>query len=83
MNRIEKFEGSVPTEEFILGLLHASKTNHLGEIWEHFVVCPDCLFKEQCQAMTDIFEEMVPPINPPCRDVINLLLGEISIKDLK
>jgi hypothetical protein len=83
MNRLEKFVGSISTDDFILGLLHASKTNHLGEVWEKFVACPNCMFKEQCNAMTDVFEDMEPPLNPPCRDVINLLLGEISIGDIK
>ena len=83
MNRIKKFEGSIPTEEFILGLLHASKTNKLGEIWEKCVACPECFFKKQCQEMTEIFDEMVPPVNPPCRDVVSLLLGEISVGELK
>ena len=83
MNRIKKFEGSVSNEEFILGLLSASKTNHLGEVWEKFVACPECSFKNQCQAMGEVFEDMEPALNPPCRDVVNLLLGEISVGDLK
>lgn len=83
MDKIKKFEGSVSQDDFILGLLSASKTNHLGEIWEKCVACPECKFAEQCDVISRTLEAQEPAKNPTCRDIINVLLGEIKVEETR
>lgn len=80
---IKKFEGSRTLDEFINGLLLAGKSNTLGEVWEKCINCTNCLFAESCQLLCSALEEQDPTKNPTCRDVVNILLGEIKAEDLK
>jgi hypothetical protein len=78
---LKKFEGSVSRHEFIQGLIMArTETTTPGHIWEKNVYCPNCLFAKQCSNITSA---LVPKKNPKCRDIINLLLGEIKVEDIK
>jgi hypothetical protein len=83
MDTINKLVGSISIEDFMRGLLQATKTNHLGETWEKCVTCDKCLFEKQCQTICSTLEEQDTSKNPTCRDVINLLLGEIKVEDVK
>ena len=74
--------GSISIEDFMRGLLQANKTNRLGETWEKCVTCDKCIFESQCQAICSELEDMDHSKNPTCRDVINLLLGEIKLEDI-
>lgn len=83
MENIKKFEGSVSQDDLILNMVSVSKTNTLGEIWEKCVTCNHCDFQEQCATICTALEEQSPSKNPTCRDVINTLLGELKIEDVK
>ena len=76
---IKKFENSVSTDDFIKGLLLASKNNSLGEMWEKCVTCPNCLFAKQCGHICEQMEARGK--NPTCGQVIDILLGELSLDD--
>ena len=80
---IKKFEGSVSQQEFIQGLLLTKGDTTLGHIWEKVVNCTNCLFAKQCQNICGTLEEVDHTKNPTCRDVINILLGEIKVEDIK
>lgn len=73
---LKKFEGCVSEHEFIWGLMLSSRCeNTPGHYWESTVTCQHCLFAKSCA----LIREAVPldkKIN--CRDIINLLLGEIT-----
>lgn len=78
---LKKFEGSVSQHEFIQGLMLArSETNTPGHIWERNVNCTNCLFAKTCSIITGT---LYPKQQPRCRDIINLLLGEIKVEDIK
>lgn len=78
---IKQFEGSVSQHEFIQGLMLArTETSTPGHVWESSVRCTNCLFAKQCST---ICEAMTPDKRPNCRDIINLLLGEIKVEDIK
>ena len=76
---LKKFEGMISKHEFIQGLIMArAETTTPGHVWERNVYCPNCLFAKSCA----LIRESVPldkKIN--CRDIVNLLLGEIKAKD--
>lgn len=78
---LKKFEGSVSQHEFIQGLIMArTETTTPGHVWERSVYCTNCLFAKQCSIITGT---LYPGLRPNCRDIINLLLGEIKLEDLK
>ena len=78
--KLKKFEGSVTTQEFIHGLAQAkSRAETPGHLWEQTIDCNHCSFKEQCQT---ICEATWPAQKLNCRDVVNLLLGEVRLEDL-
>ena len=83
MDKIKKFEGSISQDDFVLGLLLARGVETSGDIWEKVVACNHCKFEKQCQVICSTLEEQDPSKNPTCRDVINLLLGEIKVEDIK
>lgn len=82
MDNIKKLEGSVSTEDFILGLVQESRTNTLGEIWEKCVNCCNCKFSKMCAEICSTLEDQEPTKNPTCREVVSLLLGEIKLEDI-
>ncbi len=79
MDEIKKLEGSVSVEDFVRGLLLASKDNSLGEMWEKCVSCPNCLFEKQCGELSEMMEARGQ--NPQCGQVIDILLGDLSPDD--
>ena len=81
MDEINKLVGSITDEDFLRGLLLVSADNTFGGVWEKCVTCKHCIFKKQCHIISDTMEEQDK--NPTCRDVINLLLGEIKVEDIK
>ncbi len=80
---MKNFIGSVSYEEFLRGLLLISDDNTLGGVWEKSVSCDRCAFEKQCHAICNTIENMDPAKNPTCRDVVNLLLGDIKAEDIK
>jgi hypothetical protein len=83
MDKITKLVGSINYEDFLRGLLQVSDDNTMGGVWEKCVTCNHCIFEKQCQVICSTMEDVYPSKNPTCRDVINLLLGDISIEDIK
>ena len=83
MDKVKKFVGSVSQDDFVRGLLLVSDDDTMGGVWEKRVTCNKCIFEKQCQTICSTMEEADPSKNPTCRDVINLLLGEIKVEDIK
>ena len=83
MEKIKKLEGSVSQDELVSSMMSVSKTNSLGEIWEKCVNCNRCDFSNKCATICSTLEEQTPSKNITCRDVINILLGEIKVEDIK
>lgn len=75
VKKLKKFEGIVSQHEFIQGLIMAAPaTATPGSVWERNVRCTNCLFAKSCAMIT---EELLPD-QATCRNIINLLLGEIK-----
>ena len=75
---IKKYEGSLSLTDFAEGLIgsrYGCKT--LGEVWENCVKCNVCEHQTKCQALVDEYP------NIRCRDVINVLLGDLKLEDVK
>ena len=81
MDKIKKLVGSVTQDDFVLGLLLARDVNSSGDIWEKVIDCNHCKFVKQCEELCSVLDDQGK--NPKCRDVINLLLGEIKVEDIK
>jgi hypothetical protein len=81
MDKIRKLEGSVSQDDFILGLLQARGVETLGDIWEKHIDCNHCKFAKQCKAIGDAFADQDK--NPACGQIVDLLLGDIKVEDIK
>lgn len=81
MDKIKKLVGSISQEDFVLGLLLARDVNTSGDIWEKVIDCNHCKFAKQCAELCAALEDQDK--NPKCSDVINLLLGETKVEDIK
>ena len=81
MDNVKKFEGSISQDDFVLGLLLARGVETSGDIWEKVIDCNHCKFAKQCAELCSTLEDFGK--NPMCKDVINLLLGEIKVEDIK
>lgn len=79
--KIKHLEGSVTPDVFVNELVRA-KNKELspepspGHLWEHEVACNHCGFSKQC---ADICEAFAPAKKLNCRDVVNILLGNLTI----
>jgi hypothetical protein len=83
MERLRKFEGSIDQNYFLQGLLLTKGDNTPGHIWEKCVNCTNCLVAKQCSIICGTLEEIDHTKNPKCRDIINILLGEMKVEDIK
>ncbi len=81
MDKIKKFEGSISQDDFVLGLLLARGVESSGDLWEKVMDCNHCKFVKQCKAVGDAFADQDK--NPSCGQIIDLLLGEIKVEDIK
>lgn len=81
MDKIKKLVGSVSQDAFVLGLLLARDVETSGDIWEKVIDCNHCKFAKQCAEVCSTLEDRGK--NLMCREVVNLLLGEISLEDIK
>jgi hypothetical protein len=77
--KIEDLAGKCDQNYFVQGLLLASKNNSLGEMWEKYVKCPNCLFTKQCGNLSELMEARGQ--NPSCGQVVDILLGDLSPDD--
>ena len=81
MDVIKKLEGSISQDNFVLGLLLARGVETSGDIWEKVIDdCNHCKFAKQCAELCATLKDHDK--NPTCREVINLLLGEIKVEDI-
>jgi hypothetical protein len=78
---MEKLLGSVSQDDFVLGLLLARGVETLGDVWEKCIDCNHCKFVKQCKAVGDAFADQDK--NPSCGQIIDLLLGELKVEDIK
>lgn len=81
MDTIKNFVGSITIEDFINGLLLARGVETLGDIWEKHIDCNHCKFAKQCKAIGDTFADQDK--NPACGQIVDLLLGDIKVEDIK
>ena len=81
MDKIKKLVGSVSQDDFVLGLLLARDVNTSGDIWEKVIDCNHCKFSKQCAEICSTLDDLGK--NPTCSDVINLLLGEITLGETR
>ena len=81
MDNINKFAGSVSTEDFINGLLGAAGVESLGDVWERLQDCNHCPFVKQCNAIGEYFDNQDK--NPSCGHIISFMLGELKEEDIK
>lgn len=75
---LKKYEGSLSLENFVEGLTgtrHGYKT--LGEVWEHCIKCNYCEHQTACHALGEEYPEI------KCSEVIDILLGDKKIEDIK
>ena len=78
---MNNFVGSVTTEDFIDGLLMALKVDTLGDIWEKNADCNHCRFAKQCKIVGEHFDDQDKNIT--CGQIVDLLLGDIQVEDIK
>lgn len=78
---MEKLIGSVSIEDFVNGLLLARGVETLGDVWEKCIDCNHCKFAKQCKVIGDHFAEQDK--NPTCSQIVDLLLGDIKVEDIK
>ena len=78
---MEKLIGSITIEDFINGLSLARGVETLGDIWEKHIDCNHCKFAKQCKAIGDAFADQDKI--PTCSQIIDLLLGDIKVEDIK
>jgi hypothetical protein len=78
---IKKYEGQLSMEEYAAGLLNRFDCKTLGSLWEQHVKCQNCSQREACNELSD---EMMTQhnINLTCRQVIDILLGDLKIETL-
>lgn len=78
---MEKLIGSITTEDFINSLLLARGVESLGDLWEHHITCNQCPFVKQCKTIGDLLGDQDKI--PTCGQIIDLLLGDINVEDIK
>lgn len=81
MNDIKNLYGSISTEDFIDGLLSALAVDSLGDIWDKNADCGHCRFVKQCKIIGEHFDKQNKNIT--CGQIVDLLLGEIALEDIK
>lgn len=81
MDTIKNFVGSVSIEDFINGLLLARGVESLGDLWERHITCNQCPFVKQCRIIGDLLGDQDKI--PTCGQIIDLLLGDIKVEDIK
>ena len=74
---IKELKGTMTLSDFAEGLVDQKS---LGAVWESFVECNQCNYKEQCRAISAQIREEYG-VNVYCRQVIDYLLGEKTIED--
>jgi hypothetical protein len=78
---MEKLIGSVSIEDFVRGLLLLRDVETLGDVWERCMDCNHCKFVKQCKVIGDHFAEQDK--NPTCGQIVDLLLGDIKVEDIR
>ena len=83
---IKELKGTISPPDFVEGLIapgqkrtYGSKKT-CGQLWEDIVACGDCPYKKQCDAICAQVEAELD-VSAYCNQVIDYLLGDISIED--
>lgn len=77
---IKNLKGSMSVADFADGIAAQKKAQTLGVVWEDIVDCDHCTYKEQCKAICDHVQNEYD-VSAYCGQVIDYLLGEITIED--
>ena len=78
---IKKLEGSLSFDDFATGLLSHKGCETYGDVWEACVNCGNCPHHAACEALGDMFLDR--GINLSCNQVIDILLGDLKIEEVK
>ena len=76
---IKELKGTMTTSDFLEGLVDQKKSKSLGEVWENYVDCNHCSYKEKCKAISDFIQDEYD-VNTYCSQIIDYLLGGMSIE---
>ena len=74
---IKNLKGSVSVVDFADGLLAQKRFETFGALWEDYVDCNHCIYKEKCEAIYEQYE--AKGVNLHCRQVIDFLLGDLDL----
>ena len=78
---IKRLKGSVDLETVVDNMLSPSGCMTLGEVWSRCVDCNHCTYRAECAELHDHFIDQ--NVNIRCDQVIDLLLGNISLESIK
>ena len=76
---IKDLKGSVSDQEFLESFLTHGNFKSIGEVWEKNIDCNHCVYKDQCQFISDQIQDMYD-VSTYCRQIINYLLGDMPIE---
>lgn len=75
---LKKYENSLSLTDYTEGLIQSRRGfKTLGEVWEHCIKCNYCEHQAACQALGAEYPEIM------CSQVIDILLGDLKIENLK
>ena len=77
---IKELKGTVPVEEFADGMLSQKRFETFGALWEDYVDCGHCRFKDQCKAICDHYD--AKGVDLYCGEVIDYLLGDRDLEKI-
>lgn len=77
---IKNLKGSISVSDFADGLLKQKRHETFGKVWEDYVDCNHCCFKEKCEAICNQVEAELD-VNAYCSQVIDYLLGDLTFED--
>lgn len=77
---IKELKGTMSVEDFADGLLSQKKFETFGEVWEDYIDCNHCNYREKCHAICEHYEDK--GINLYCNQVIDYLLGDLDIETI-
>lgn len=77
---IKELKGTMDLSDFVEGLVDQKKVETLGAVWEDYVDCNHCSYREKCKAICDHYEDK--GVDLYCGQVIDYLLGDLDLDSL-
>ena len=78
---IKELKGTMTLEDFINSMTNNKGYKTLGGVWEDSVTCNNCSHRETCRKLSDKLLDDYN-VNITCRQVIDFLLGDLTVEDL-